>query len=255
MKRSKIVIVCTSFLILAIIIGGYVIIVKENNKETEIKKSFEKTLSMYPIKNLEDLYDKEGYRDEEFEKGDKGTWILQNYMTVRKKDKNLETRGMVLFFNRNNKQATGKFYINKYGGNRKYDKEEYPVELINHKIVLKNRISDKHLEEEIKNFKFFSQYANFKNIEEYKNGKISTNFNVPSYEAEYQLDNSDSNVKKIRKFYSVPTKNAPIIKMKSIGKLNESSIGYKKIEYIFSQSKDENIMFSDFISFEPSKGE
>ena len=27
---------------------------------------------MYPIKNLEDLYDKEGYRDGEFEKGDKG---------------------------------------------------------------------------------------------------------------------------------------------------------------------------------------
>ncbi|WP_047560486.1 Csa1 family protein, partial [Staphylococcus schweitzeri] len=27
-------------------------------KEAEIKKSFEKTLSMYPIKNLEDLYDK-----------------------------------------------------------------------------------------------------------------------------------------------------------------------------------------------------
>ncbi|MDA5422102.1 Csa1 family protein, partial [Staphylococcus aureus] len=26
-------------------------------KEAEIKKSFEKTLSMYPIKNLEDLYD------------------------------------------------------------------------------------------------------------------------------------------------------------------------------------------------------
>ncbi|WP_230852049.1 Csa1 family protein, partial [Staphylococcus aureus] len=31
-------------------------------KEAEIKKSFEKTLSMYQIKNLEDLYDKEGYR-------------------------------------------------------------------------------------------------------------------------------------------------------------------------------------------------
>ncbi|HHO1588678.1 TPA: Csa1 family protein, partial [Staphylococcus aureus] len=35
-------------------------------KEAEIKKSFEKTLSMYPIKNLEDLYDKEGYRDDQF---------------------------------------------------------------------------------------------------------------------------------------------------------------------------------------------
>ena len=40
---------------------------------------------MYPIKNLEDLYDKEGYRDEEFDKNDKGTWVIQNYMTVRKK--------------------------------------------------------------------------------------------------------------------------------------------------------------------------
>ncbi|ESR27593.1 hypothetical protein M452_0203125, partial [Staphylococcus epidermidis APO35] len=77
--------------------------------------------------------------------------------------------------------------------------------------------------------------------------------NVPSYEAEYQLDNSDNNVKIIRDFYNVPTKKAPTLKMKSIGKLDNNSIGYKKIEYIFSQNKEENIMFSDFINFEPSK--
>ena len=45
---------------------------KTDSKEEQIKKSFAKTLDMYPIKNLEDLYDKEGYRDGEFEKGDKG---------------------------------------------------------------------------------------------------------------------------------------------------------------------------------------
>ncbi|HDB1728617.1 TPA: tandem-type lipoprotein Lpl2, partial [Staphylococcus aureus] len=44
---------------------------KEDSKEEQIKKSFAKTLDMYPIKNLEDLYDKEGYRDSEFKKGDK----------------------------------------------------------------------------------------------------------------------------------------------------------------------------------------
>ena len=27
---------------------------------------------MYPIKNLEDLYDKEGFRDDNFDKDDKG---------------------------------------------------------------------------------------------------------------------------------------------------------------------------------------
>ena len=42
---------------------------------------------MYPIKNLEDLYDKEGYRDEEFEKRDKGTWIINSEMNIQKKVK------------------------------------------------------------------------------------------------------------------------------------------------------------------------
>ncbi len=45
---------------------------KEDSKEIQIKKSFAKTLDMYPIKNLEDLYDKEGYRDGEFKKVTKG---------------------------------------------------------------------------------------------------------------------------------------------------------------------------------------
>ena len=68
---------------------------KENNKEAEIKESFHKTLSMYPIKNLEDLYDKEGYRDEEFEKRDKGTWIINSVMNIQKKGQAMESRGMV----------------------------------------------------------------------------------------------------------------------------------------------------------------
>ena len=64
---------------------------KDDNKETEIKKSFNKTLSMYPIKNLEDLYDKEGYRDEEFDKDDKGTWLLHSEMAIQRKGEDLHT--------------------------------------------------------------------------------------------------------------------------------------------------------------------
>ena len=43
-----------------------------DSKEEQIKKSFAKTLDMYPTENLEDFYDKEGYRDGEFEKMIKG---------------------------------------------------------------------------------------------------------------------------------------------------------------------------------------
>ncbi len=42
---------------------------------------------MYPIKNLEDLYDKEGYRDDEFDKNDKGTWTISSEMAIQKKEK------------------------------------------------------------------------------------------------------------------------------------------------------------------------
>ena len=96
MKHSKKLLLCVSFLLITVIIGGCGSMTNEVNKEEKIKKSFEKTLSMYPIKNLEDLYDKEGYRDEEFDKDDKGTWLLHSEMAIQRKGEDLETRGMVL---------------------------------------------------------------------------------------------------------------------------------------------------------------
>ncbi|MBR9400775.1 Csa1 family protein, partial [Staphylococcus aureus] len=55
---------------------------EESSKDKQIKENFNKTLSLYPTKNLEDFYDKEGFRDEEFEKGDKGTWIIHSKMII-----------------------------------------------------------------------------------------------------------------------------------------------------------------------------
>ncbi|MBR9542739.1 Csa1 family protein, partial [Staphylococcus aureus] len=70
---------------------------KTDSKEEQIKKSFAKTLDMYPIKNLEDLYDKEGYRDGEFEKGDKGMWSLLTSFSKSNKPGEIDDEGMVLF--------------------------------------------------------------------------------------------------------------------------------------------------------------
>ncbi|HCW8935540.1 TPA: tandem-type lipoprotein, partial [Staphylococcus aureus] len=78
---------------------------KEGSKETQIKKSFAKTLDMYPIKNLEDLYDKEGYRDGEFEKGDKGMWTIYTDFAKSNKPGELDDEGMVLNLDRNTRTA------------------------------------------------------------------------------------------------------------------------------------------------------
>ena len=54
------------------------------NKEKEVKDSFAKTLDMYPIKNLEDLYDKEGYRDENFDKMIKEHGFFYSEMAIKR---------------------------------------------------------------------------------------------------------------------------------------------------------------------------
>lgn len=245
-----------SFLILTYFIGGCGFMNKDNNKEAEIKESFNKTLSMYPIKNLEDLYDKEGYRDEEFEKEDKGTWIINSEMNIQKKGQAMKSRGMVLYMNRNTRKTTGHFYTSittedKKGRVHSKDKE-YSVRLKNNKIEPTKPIADETLKNEIKNFQFFSQYGNFKNLKDYKNGNISYNPNVPSYSAEYHLSNEDDNVKQLRKRYNIPTKKALKLILKGDGNLKGSSIGHKHVELSFVRNKEESIYFADSLEFNPS---
>ncbi|MGW7777764.1 tandem-type lipoprotein [Staphylococcus xylosus] len=257
MKYLRKLILCVSFLILTIFIGGCGIMTKESNKETQIKKDFEKILGMYPIKNLEELYDKEGYRDEEFDKDDKGTWILNSEMVNQPKGKSMKSRGMVLYMNRNTRTTKGYYFVTETtedSKDRPHDTEKkYPVKMKNNEIIPTEKISDEKLKNDIKNFKFFLQYANFKDLNNYKNEDTSYNPNVPSYSAEYDLEKGDYNIKQLRKRYDISTKQAPKLLLKGTGDLKDSSVGYKDLEFTFVENQDENIYFTDSVNFNPSK--
>ncbi|CAC8000061.1 lipoprotein [Staphylococcus aureus] len=120
-------------------------------------------------------------------------------------------------------------------------------------IIPTKPIQDDKLKKEIENFKFFVQYGNFKDINDYKNGDISYNPNVPSYSAEYQLRNDDYNVQQLRKKYDIPTKQAPKLLLKGDGDLKGSSVGSKELEFTFVENKKENIYFSDNIDYKPTE--
>ncbi|HDI8264323.1 TPA: Csa1 family protein, partial [Staphylococcus aureus] len=95
----------------AVFIGACGMKKEESSKDKQIKENFNKTLSLYPTKNLEDFYDKEGFRDQEFEKGDKGTWIIHSKMTIETNGKNMESRGLVLYVDRNTRTTKGEFIV------------------------------------------------------------------------------------------------------------------------------------------------
>ncbi|CAI3014845.1 lipoprotein [Staphylococcus aureus] len=80
-------------------------------EDKQIKENFNKTLSLYPTKNLEDFYDKEGFRDQEFDKRDKGTWIINSGMNIQLKGGALKSRAMVLYINRNTRTTKGNFIV------------------------------------------------------------------------------------------------------------------------------------------------
>ncbi|HCY9877272.1 tandem-type lipoprotein [Staphylococcus aureus] len=225
-------------------------------KEAEVKKSFEKTLSMYPIKNLEDLYDKEGYRDDQFDKNDKGTWIINSEMVIQPNNEDMVAKGMVLYMNRNTKTTNGYYYVDvtkDEDEGKPYDNEKrYPVKMVDNKIIPTKEIKDEKIKKEIENFKFFVQYGDFKNLKNYKDGDISYNPEVPSYSAKYQLTNDDYNVKQLRKRYDIPTSKAPKLLLKGSGNLKGSSVGYKDIEFTFVEKKEENIYFSDSLDYKKS---
>nr|WP_289781400.1 tandem-type lipoprotein [Staphylococcus aureus] len=253
MKRLNKLVLGISFLFLVISITAGCGI----GKEAEIKKSFEKTLSMYPIKNLEDLYDKEGYRDDQFDKNDKGTWIVNSQMAIQNKGEALKIKGMLLKIDRNTRSAKGFYYTNEIK-TEKYEvaqdnQKKYPVKMINNKFIPTKDIKDEKKKKEIENFKFFAQYGNFKDLMNYKDGDISYNPEVPSYSAQYQLTNDDYNVKQLRKRYDIPTNNALKLLLKGTGNLKGSSVGYKKIEFTFLENKNENIYFTDSLHLEPSE--
>ncbi len=74
-------------------------------------------------------------------------------------------------------------------------------------------------------------------MKNYQNGKISSNENVPYYEAEYKIENSDRNVKKLRNVYPITTSESPTLKFHIDGDIKGSSIGYKKWNISFQSKK------------------
>ncbi|HCY1537893.1 TPA: tandem-type lipoprotein [Staphylococcus aureus] len=260
MRDSKRVVLYISIMVLSIFIIGCnsssenAKKSKEDSKEDQIKKSFAKTLDMYPIKNLEDLYDKEGYRDGEFEKGDKGTWTMYTDFAKSNKPGELSNEGMFLSLDRNTRTAKGYYFVRTFY--RKYKlpyRKNYKVKMKNNKIILLDKVEDKKLKQKIENFKFFGQYANLKELKNYSNGDVSINENVPSYDVKYKMNNKDENVKQLRSRYNIPTDKSPVLKMHIDGNLKGSSVGDRKLEIDFSKRENSHLSVIDSLDYQPAK--
>ncbi|WP_429955302.1 tandem-type lipoprotein [Enterococcus sp. AZ192] len=227
----------------------------ETKDQAELEQSFEKELSIYPTKNLLDFYDMEGYRDDEFDKDDKGVWSLISSMNIAQtKESPMYSEGMVLRMNRNTRTAKGYFYQSMYAKDIEDDTEErFSVTYDENGFHLTNEVSDTKLKDKILNFQFFVQYGSFEKLDRYENIKKMYNPEVPMYNLEYQLTNDDANVKELRTRYDIPTEEAPTLSLSGRGDLEGSSVGSKELTFQFS--KDPSVYYRASIDYQRSSEE
>ncbi|MBU5271523.1 tandem-type lipoprotein [Staphylococcus caprae] len=257
-SRTKLLITIIVIVVMIIVIAvGFWKIYKYSQNE-KIKDSFNESLiKLYPTKNLEEFYDKEGYKDERFNKSDRGKWTLCTDIAIKKEEKNLTSKSMVIHINRNTKQAKGYYYIRKYfrdsKGSQDTKEQKFPVEMIDNKIKPIKKINDRKIRTEIENFRFFVQYGNFKDLNKYKPSKISYNPNVPDYILEYDLNNKEYNVKKMIDKFNFSNNFSSKLTFKSVGDVKGNSLGYKNIELTILDKKGCKISVLDSVEYSPTE--
>lgn len=243
----------------------------ETKNKAEVEQGFEQVLAMYPTKNLMDFYEMEGYRDDEFEKEDKGVWSLISSMDISEtEDSPLIGEGMVLRMNKNTRTARGYYYqteiktpdIKEIRYPIIYDEQGIHLTLASASLIADQKlqgfeiiedVSNLALKEKIENFEFFVQYGHFDKLDTYENIRKMYNPEVPMYNLEYQLTNENSNVKQLRERYDIPTDKAPTLVLSGRGNLEGSSVGSKELTFQFT--KKPAVFFSDSISYQPATEE
>ncbi|UBH14796.1 tandem-type lipoprotein [Macrococcus armenti] len=222
-------------------------------KNQKVEQAFEKHLSIYPVKNLEDFYDMEGFRDEEFEKNDKGTWVVSSYFSEKASKKEpLISRGLVLFINRNNKKVKGNYIVDKITPDLKGNQSvEYPVEMKNNKIIPIGNMP-REIKEQIENYRFLVQDESIGDLSKLKRIKERYNEEMPLYTQTYELAKNNNINKWVQNKYSIDEKKAELYIEKS-GELKGSSIGYLNFEISYNPRYKNHKYYSESVQYQPSK--
>ncbi|AJC95084.1 tandem-type lipoprotein [Staphylococcus hyicus] len=204
----------------------------------KIETGLKESLSVYPTKNLEDFYDKEGYRDSNFSKNDKGLWSI--FTSVSRKDKEglLRTESVILYIDRKTRTSEG-YYFDEIDS--KNFNKRYPIMMKNNKLILKDKNVEKRIKEKVENFKFLVQYGSFKNLGNYEEKNVIYNSEAPNYLISYKIKENDKNLKQIEKVFKVKGGKKSSFRIYGNSDLKSIPKASNKVMYIFEDNGYQSI--------------
>ncbi|MGV3223866.1 tandem-type lipoprotein [Staphylococcus hyicus] len=219
----------------------------------KIETGLKESLSVYPTKNLEDFYDKEGYRDSNFSKDDKGIWMLISVLSKRNEEGKIKREGVKLYIDRNTRTSEGYYYvdISSKDGRKNYRKE-YPLKMKDNQLILKDKNVDEDIQRKVKDFKFFVQFGNLSDLDRYKEKDASYNSLAPNYLISYHLNQNDANLKEIQELYGIKAGENPVLKIYGDGDFKSDAFKSNTINYKLNGKVGR--FYNSSVSYKPKRG-
>ena len=219
----------------------------------KIESGLKEPLSVYPTKNLEDFYDKEGYRDSNFSKDDKGIWMVISVLSKRNEEGKIRREGVKLYIDRNTRTSEGCYYVdNSSKDERKNVQKEYPLIMKNNQLILKDKNVDEDIQRKVKDFKFFVQFGNLSDLDQYKEKDASYNSLAPNYLISYDLNQNDANLKEIQELYGIKAGEKPELNIYGDGDFKSDAIDTNTITYQLNGKVGR--FYNSSVSYHPKRG-
>ncbi|QIH76451.1 Csa1 family protein [Macrococcoides canis] len=228
---------------------------KKTALDKKVEKAFEKHLSVYPVKSLDDFYDMEGFRDEEFDKDDKGTWVLSSGISYEKNNHDpIISNDVVLFINKNTKKSLGTLYFSEYNEKDIEDKtKKYNFKVVNNQFIFIDKPSKK-AKEFLNNFKFLVQDESIGKLSNFKMIRSRHNLELPLYTLEYHLPSKNNINNWIQSKYHIEENDAKLYLEKN-GALSDSSLGDLSLEIRYENKNGDKVYFNESVNYDPSRSE
>ncbi|MCO4328691.1 tandem-type lipoprotein [Staphylococcus hyicus] len=219
----------------------------------KIESGLKEPLSVYPTKNLEDFYDKEGYRDSNFSKDDKGVWMVLSAISKRNEEGKMTMEGVMLYIDRNTKKSEGYYFVdNESKAEHRNGEKKYPLIMKDNQLILKDKNVDEDIKRKVKNFKFFVQFGNLSGLNKYKEKDASYNSLAPNYLISYHLNQNDDNLKELQKLYGIKAGENPELKIYGDGDFKSDVIDTNTVNY--KLKGDVGRFYNSSVSYQPKRG-
>ncbi len=218
----------------------------------KIESGLKEPLSVYPTKNLEDFYDKEGYRDSNFSKDDKGVWSVISAISKRNEEGKIRMEGVMLYIDRNTRTSEGYYFVdNESKDEHKNGEKKYPLIMKDNQLILKDNNVNEDIKSKVKSFKFFVQFGNLSGLDQYKEKDVSYNSLAPNYLISYHLNQDNDNLKAIQELYDIKVGENPELKIYGDGDFKSDAIDTNTINYKLKGKVGR--FYNSSVSYEPKR--